>query len=166
MKKDKIKNIAIIILVVIIIILAIFLIMSEINQKDYTEISKLTQKIQESQKELSLYLGKMKSDTYGIYNDIQILSGVVTEDKKEEIKDTNDKVLTPIIDLSSRKEINNKVYYKVNTTNFNQILKMDLPLYDNQVTWYIEDGNLLKVDFQREPEWWSSNFNYLKVGNN
>ena len=83
MKKDKIKNIAIIILVVIIIILAIFLIMSKINQKDYTEISKLTQKIQESQKELSLYLGKMKSDTYGIYNDIQILSGVVTEDKKE-----------------------------------------------------------------------------------
>ena len=43
---------------------------------------------------------------------------------------------------------------------------MDLPLYDNQVTWYIEDGNLLKVDFQTEPEWWSSNFNYLKVGNN
>lgn len=166
MEKDKIKNIVIILLVVIIIILAIFLIMSKINYKDYTEISKITQKFQESQSELSLYLGKMKSDTYGIYNDIQILSGVVTEDKKEEIKDTNDKVLTPLIDLSSKKELNNKVYYKVNTNNFNQILKIDLPLYDNQITWYIEDGILLKLDFQNEPEWWSNDFNYLKIGNN
>lgn len=167
MKKNSfeiIKNILIILLIIIVIVLTIVLFSSKINIVQDSKQKQFLSDILKMQNKISYYIGKTNSDTFGVYDDTQIILG--TEDKSnEKTKDVNNTTnnITEIVDSTQKIEKNNKVYYKVIDDNIKQVLNETMPEYEG-ITWYIEDGKLLKVKFDTKPEWWTDSFNSLLVG--
>ena len=148
------KNISIILLVILVLLLTIFLIFSKIENAISSESTSLLKDINKLQSNISFYIGKTYSETFGIYNSIQILSGVIDEnDETSVIKDSKDVQIVPIINLKSKVEKNGKLYYEIDKESIQDVLKFNIPEYKN-VKWYIEDGEIIKVQFDNKPEWW------------
>ena len=110
---------------------------------------------------ISNYIGNTQSEMFGLYGIENIIIGY--NDEGIEIKDINDDNIVPIADKDQKIKKDDKNYYKLNSTNIKEILKVDLPNYNN-IEWYIsQDGTLAVKIIGKTPNWWNDNFNSLKL---
>lgn len=110
---------------------------------------------------ISNYIGNTQSEMFGAYEIENIITGYNSEGI--EIKDINDDNIVPIADKDQKIKKDDKNYYKLNSTNIKEILKVDLPNYNN-IEWYIsQDGTLAVKIIGKTPNWWNDNFNSLKL---
>jgi len=109
------------------------------------------------QSELSYYVGSAHSDAFGVYSKEEIVLGV-TEDG-EKIKDNEDNVLPALVNSIDYK---GKKAYELNMDYVNTTLGTKIPNYDG-VTFYVIDGDVLKVKLDGTPDWWNSNYDGLKI---
>ena len=153
------KNIAIVILIVVVIILSIFLIIKNKNNgKGNSEIATFIKDAVEVQNNLSYYVGNTYSDTFGIYTKEEI----VTARKKDAKENSDISKLTSIVDTNSKIDSQNGTCYKISEENYKKILNVDLPKYDG-ITWYIQDGSLIKVHLNIKPDWWNEDLSCLEI---
>ncbi|MEG0872570.1 MAG: hypothetical protein RSE00_01110 [Clostridia bacterium] len=163
MKKSKntTKNIFLIILIVVVLLLGSYLILLKFNVGGTDEKANFVKEIANLQNKVSYYVGETYSDTFGTYDKTQIITGK-TKDSKE-IKDTKGVKLTPIVDEASKIDKNKTISYKLNEQNVKQVLKIDLPKYKG-LTFCVQDGELIKVQLDKAPSWWTSDLDVLLVG--
>lgn len=154
MKGEKIKNILLIILFLIIVALVVYIFLTSTPKK-----SDFINSVLEVQEKVSYYLGQKNSETFNAYNNIHILTGF---NEDEEIKNIEGTTLVPLANKDSKIEKDGKVYYKLLEDKVKEVLKVDISKYSN-LTWYIQDGELIRVDFETEPEWWNEEFDTLKI---
>ncbi len=161
-KRNK-KNNVIILEFIVIIVLTIFLFFSTIKSSDETKREKLISTALTAQENLSYYLGKMSSDTFSLYTDTDIILGK-SETTNEEIKDTQENKILPLVESDNKEEINNKIAYKINSENMNTVLNVEISEIDS-ISWYIQDGTTIKVKLDSIPSWWTSDLDFLVIGN-
>lgn len=110
----------------------------------------------ELQSTLSYYVGASYSDAFGVYSKTEILSGV-TEDG-EKIKDNEENLLPTLIELNETADYKGDTKaYKLNMDNVKVTLGLNLEDYEG-VTFYVVDGDILKVKLDSTPEWWNNNY--------
>ena len=160
-KKKNIQKGLIIILIILNLLSITYIVFNKFNIANVDTKATFVEDITKVQEKISYYLGTSYSDTFGAYTKTELITGLNSENK--EIKDTPGKSLKPIVNIESKTEINGKVLYELNQENIEEILKIDLPTYNN-IKWYIQDGELIKVKFDTKPSWWTTELNSLEVG--
>lgn len=161
-KKEGHKNVVIVILLVICMLLAALTVFLVFGNKTVSGSSKFLQSAYTLQNKISTYIGKTSSDTFGIYTYEEIITGKVAT-TGEDIKDNEDESLTPLVDIDKKIEIDGKVAYKINEENLKKLLNTSMPTYDG-IEFYIQDGQLLKVNVVATPDWWIEDLDFILVG--
>lgn len=162
MEKNKNIQKGLIIVLIILNLLSItYIVFNKFNIANVDTKATFVEDIIKVQEKISYYLGTSYSDTFGAYTKTELITGLNSENK--EIKDITGKSLKPIVNIESKTEINGKVVYELNQENIKEMLKTELPTYNN-VKWYIQDGELIKVKFDTKPSWWTTELNSLEVG--
>lgn len=161
-RKEGHKNVVIVILFVICMLLTALTVYLVFGNKTVSGSSKFLQSAYTLQNKISTYIGKATSDTFGIYTYEEIITGKVAT-TGEEIKDNEDKPIKPLVDIDKKIEKDGKVAYKINEENLKSLLNTSMPTYDG-VEFYIQDGELLKVNIVNSPEWWIEDLNFILVG--
>ena len=156
MKKNKemIKDVAIIVLLVAVISLIVYLILSSTAKK-----SDFISDLVNAQEKISYYIGSISSDTFNAYDKSQIITGYNNDD---EIKNMDGNALAHIANKDEKLEISGETYYKISLDTLKENLKVDLSKYSD-LEWYIKNGEVLRVKFTEEPEWWNYIMDTLKV---
>lgn len=160
--KDKKKNTIIVLLSSACILLIALMIFMKFSSKTVTGSSKFLQSVFSLQDKVSTYIGKSTSDTFGVYTAEEITTGKLAK-TGEEIKDNDDKSLTPLVDTDKKQEKNDKIAYKINDENLKKILNTSMPTYEG-VEFYIQDGTTVKVNLTSKPDWWTEDLDFLLVG--
>lgn len=150
MKKGK--NICILIMGVIIVALIVYILLTSTNKKNSFLNDMLN-----LQANLSYYVGQTKSDTFGAYENLEILTG---ETQSGVITDYNDEALKAIVEKDSKIEKDGNTFYKVIPENAKEVLKVDLSSYSG-LEFYLQDGQYLRVKIITEPSWWNKSFDSL-----
>lgn len=163
---DRLKNIVIVLLVIAVLVLTFFTIFSKINVSGNLGKSEFLRNINELQADISYYLGSMNRDTFGVYDDTQIITGMIIKDngEKEVIKDNKNVALTPIVNIENKVVKNGNIAYQINEDNFEKVLNIQL-FNHNGIKLLIQNGKV-KIQIDVKPDWWSNDFDYLLVGNN
>lgn len=112
------------------------------------------------QSNLSYYVGASYSDSFGVYTKEEILLGK-TEDG-EKIKDNQDNVLPTLVNEENSVSYKDGTGYELNLEYVNTTLSTKIPTYEG-VTFYVVDGDLVKVKLDGTPDWWNSNYDGLKI---
>lgn len=112
------------------------------------------------QSNLSYYVGASYSDSFGVYSKEEILLGK-TEDG-EKIKDNQDNVLPTLVVEDSAIDYKDGKAYELNMDYVNTTLSTKISNYEG-VTFYVVEGDLVKVKLDGTPEWWNSNYDGLKI---
>lgn len=158
MKINK-KNITIVVIVLVVIILAIVVITKSIgNGKSGAGNANFVKDAMEVQNNVSYYVGNAYSDTFGIYTKEEI----VTATKKDDKENSKISKLTAIVDTNSKISSQNGTCYKISDEAYKSILNVQLPKYEG-ITWYLQDGTLLKVHFDTKPAWWTDDLSALEI---
>lgn len=160
-KKNVVKNVVIIILAVIVLLLGSYLFLLKMNVSGIDGKSTFVKDTLSLQNKVSYYIGGMFSDTFGIYTKEELLLGK-TKDGKE-ITDNENHAITPLVSAEGKIEKNGTVSYPLNEENAKKILNINIPKEEG-ITWYIQEGELLKVNISKAPSWWSLDLDCLKVG--
>ena len=113
------------------------------------------------QSNLSYYVGASYSDSFGVYTKEEILLGKTLEDG-EKIKDNEDNVLPTLVNEENTIEYKGEKGYELNIEYVNTTLKIKIPTYEG-VTFYVVEGDLVKVKLDSTPDWWNSNYDGLKI---
>lgn len=153
MKKEKIKNIIIIILSIIIILFLIF----NLFQPNTMKSSNIVLEVIGLQSKVSEYIGKMKSDTFDVYTKEQLLSGVKDDEK---IKDNSDQDCVALIDINEKIQKEDINYYKVNKDNIFKEFKIQL---DEELEYYISSNSDVRIKYSIKPLWWVDELNSLVI---
>lgn len=160
MKKAK-YIISIVILAVLLALAIAYIVLGPNGYEKTKESSTFFDDVIELQSTLSYYVGSAYSDAFGVYTKTEILSGV-TEDG-DKIKDNEDNVLPALISTNDAIDYKgDEKAYKLNMDNVKVTLGIDTSKYDG-VTFYVVEGDILKVKLDSTPEWWDSNFDSLKI---
>lgn len=160
-KIDK-KTVIIVILAVICMLLISFIIFLVFGTKSISGSSSFLQSTYALQDKVSNYMGKSSAETFGVYTNEEIITGK-TSKNNEQIKDNEDKEITPLVNLDEKVEENGKVAYKINSDNLKKELNTSMPTFDG-IDYYIQDGITIKVKLQTKPEWWNEDLDFLLVG--
>ncbi len=125
------------------------------DSKDFLE------DVVELQSNLSYYVGSSYSDAFGVYSKVEILSGV-TEDG-EKIKDNEDNLLPEFISLENAVDYKgDEKAYELIMDNVNTTLGTSIKKYDG-ISFYVVDGDLLKLKVDSTPDWWNDNFDIFRL---
>ena len=151
--KDKKQTLIIIILIILLGLVGAYCILGPNGYKATQKGTEFFDEVMELQSNLSYY------DAFGVYSKTEILSGI-TEDG-EKIKDNQDNLLPTLIDMESAVDYKNDTKaYKLNMDNLKTTLSVDIGSYEG-VTFYVADGDLVRVVLDSRPEWWNDNYNAL-----
>lgn len=156
MNKEKIKDVVIVILLIAVIALTLYLILTSTAKK-----SDFISDLVNAQDKISYYIGSIASETFNAYDKSQIITGY---NDNEEIKNMDGNALPHIANKDEKIEIGGEIYYKISLEQLKENLKIDLSKY-SYLEWYIKDGEVLRVRFTEEPEWWNYTMDALKVPN-
>lgn len=157
--KNKKQTLIIIILIILLVLVGAYCILGPNGYKATQKGTEFFDDVMELQSNLSYYVGASYSDAFGVYSKTEILSGI-TEDG-EKIKDNQDNLLPTLIDMESAVDYKNDTKaYKLNMDNLKTTLSVDIGSYEG-VTFYVADGDLVKVVLDSRPEWWNDNYNAL-----
>lgn len=158
--RDK-KSILIIILLVILLGLSIaYCILGPNGYKTTQKGKDFFDDVVELQANLSYYVGASYSDAFGLYSKEEILSGKTNEG--EQIKDNQDNLLPTLIEEGSAEDFEESKAYKLNMENVKTTLGIKLEDYEG-VTFYVVEGDLVKVKLDGEPDWWNNNYDGLLI---
>lgn len=157
--KNK-KNTLIIILLLILLGFAIAYIVLGPNGYKSTQVGKdFFDDVMELQANLSYYVGASYSDAFGVYSKDEILLGKTVDG--EQIKDNQDNLLPTLVDEATAEDYDGESKaYKLNMEYVETTLGIDIDDYDG-VSFYVVDGDFVKVKLDREPEWWNNNYDNL-----
>jgi hypothetical protein len=157
--KDK-KSILVIIVLVILLGLSVAYIILGPNGYRTTEKGKnFFDDVIELQSNLSYYVGAAYSDSFGVYSKEELLLGK-TEDG-EKIKDNEDNLLPTLVEEDSKESYDkDSNAYKLNMDNVKTTLRIKTGDYEG-VTFYVVDGDLIKVKLDGDVEWWNNNYDGL-----
>ena len=157
--KNK-KNTLIIILLLILLGFAIAYIVLGPNGYKSTQVGKdFFDDVMELQANLSYYVGASYSDAFGVYSKDEILLGKTVNG--EQIKDNQDNLLPTLVDEGTGEEYDGESKaYKLNMEYVETTLGIDIDDYDG-VSFYVVDGDFVKVKLDGEPEWWNNNYDNL-----
>lgn len=163
--KKKIVIVAIVILIIALGITSYLAFFSKNGSITNATRSKFIKDVMSMQAQISYYIGTTSSDTFGLYSKEDIITGVVKDENGEnkEIKDTEDNNLTPIAEIDNKKEANGKTAYEINSDNYEKVLGSKLPEYSG-IKWYIQDGEIVKVSFETQPDWWNEDLTSMLIG--
>lgn len=156
MNKEKIKDIVIFVLLVAVVALVVYLILTSTSKK-----SDFISDLVNAQDKISYYIGSIASETFNAYDKRQIITGY---NDNEEIKNMDGNALPHIANKDEKIEIGGEIYYKISLEQLKENLKIDLSKY-SYLEWYIKDGEVLRVKYSEEPEWWNYTMDALKVPN-
>ena len=156
MNKEKIKDIVIFVLLIAVIALVVYLVLTSTSKK-----SDFISDLVNAQDKISYYIGGIASETFNAYDKAQIITGY---NDNEEIKNMDGNALPHIANKDEKIEIGGEIYYKISLEQLKENLKIDLSKY-SYLEWYIKDGEVLRVRFTEEPEWWNYTMDALKVPN-
>ena len=156
MNKEKIKDIVIFVLLIAVIALVVYLVLTSTSKK-----SDFISDLVNAQDKISYYIGSIASETFNAYDKSQIITGY---NNNEEIKNMDGNALPHIANKDEKIEIGGEIYYKISLEQLKENLKIDLSKY-SYLEWYIKDGEVLRVRFTEEPEWWNYTMDALKVPN-
>ncbi len=156
MNKEKIKDIVIFVLLIAVIALVVYLVLTSTSKK-----SDFISDLVNAQDKISYYIGSIASETFNAYDKSQIITGY---NDNEEIKNMDGNALPHIANKDEKIEIGGEIYYKISLEQLKENLKIDLSKY-SYLEWYIKDGEVLRVRFTEEPEWWNYTMDALKVPN-
>ena len=113
----------------------------------------------ELQANLSYYVGASYSDAFGVYSKDEILLGKTVDG--EQIKDNQDNLLPALVDETTAQDYDNdSKAYKLNMDYVETTLGITIDDYEG-VTFYVADGDLIKVKLDGEPSWWNNNYDNL-----
>lgn len=157
--KNK-KNTLIIILLLILLGFAIAYIVLGPNGYKSTQVGKdFFDDVMELQANLSYYVGASYSDAFGVYSKDEILLGKTVDG--EQIKDNQDNLLPTLVDEATAEDYDSESKaYKLNMEYVETTLGIDIDDYDG-VSFYVVDGDFVKVKLDGEPEWWNNNYDNL-----
>ncbi len=111
------------------------------------------------QANLSYYVGSAYSDSFGVYSKDEILLGATSEGEK--IKDNLDNLLPALVDPESAQDYKDDTKsYKLNMENIKTTLGLKMDEYEG-VTFYVVEGDLVKIKLDSKPEWWNENYDGL-----
>ena len=111
------------------------------------------------QANLSYYVGASYSDAFGVYSKDEILLGKTVDG--EQIKDNQDNLLPTLVDEATAEDYDGESKaYKLNMEYVETTLGIDIDDYDG-VSFYVVDGDFVKVKLDGEPEWWNNNYDNL-----
>lgn len=163
MNKSKIKNIVIVLLSVIVIILSVI---SFLKPNIGSKASSLLKDFISLQSKTSEYIGKMKSDTFGIYTTEQILIGSIDIAKAESTKilNNNDEEVKSLVDVKNSIKNDENTYYVVNKDNISKIFQIELGKYTD-TNWYIDTNGNIRLKYIERPTWWTAELDSILVGN-
>lgn len=156
MNKEKIKDIVIFVLLIAVIALVVYLVLTSTSKK-----SDFISDLVNAQDKISYYIGGIASETFNAYDKGQIITGY---NDNEEIKNMDGNALPHIANKDEKIEIGGEIYYKISLEQLKENLKIDLSKY-SYLEWYIKDGEVLRVKYGEEPEWWNYTMDALKVPN-
>lgn len=156
MNKEKIKDIVIFVLLIAVIALVVYLVLTSTSKK-----SDFISDLVNAQDKISYYIGSIASETFNAYDKSQIITGY---NDNEEIKNMDGNALPHIANKDEKIEIGGEIYYKISLEQLKEKLKIDLSKY-SYLEWYIKDGEVLRVKYSEEPEWWNYTMDALKVPN-
>ncbi len=111
------------------------------------------------QANLSYYVGSSYSDAIGVYSKEEILLGTTADGEK--IKDNLDNLLPTLVVPETVQDYKEGAKaYQLNMENVRTTLKIKTPDYEG-ITFYVVDGDLLKIKMESEPEWWNKSYDGL-----
>lgn len=155
--KDK-KSLTIIVLILILAIIIIVTIFNNVKRQRYEiEQKSFLSNITNFQIKLSFYLGNMSNDTYGIYTNEEIILGKTLDNQD------SDKInIIPLVDSSKKVEKDGKKAFEINYENVKEVLNIDLENIEG-ISFYIQDGNVVKVKFSKIPNWWITSMDIYRL---
>ena len=157
--KNKKQTLIIIVLIILLGLTGAYAILGPNGYSTTQEGTAFFDDILELQSTLSYYVGASYSDAFGVYSKAEILAGVTVDG--EQIKDNQDNLLPALIDQTDSIDYgDDRVAYKLNMDNVKTTLGINIDNYDG-VTFYVIDGDILKVKLNSVPEWWNNNYNGL-----
>lgn len=164
MNSEKIKTVVIFVLVAIVIALGAYSLFGKDGFKNTEKSAEFVNDVQNIQSSMSYYLGSTYSDTFGVYTRLELLSGKATDKEGQvvDIKDNEDKNLPALINLDEKIERGNDVYYKISNDNLKELFNIDLGKYEG-VNFYVKDDGIIKVGFEKTPDWWKKELDGLKI---
>jgi len=111
------------------------------------------------QANLSYYVGSSYSDAFGVYSKEEILLGTTTDGEK--IKDNMDNLLPTLVEPESAQDYKDDTKsYKLNMENIKTTLGLKMDSYEG-VTFYVVEGDLVKIKLDSKPDWWNENYDDL-----
>jgi len=161
--KNGMSKLVIIILVILLCLSGAYIVLGPNGYKTSSQAKAFLDDVLELQSTMSYYVGSSYSDAFGVYSKYEILSGKTEEG--EIIKDNEDNLLPDLIDVNDTIDYKgNEKAYKLKLDHVKTTLKIDISNYDG-ITFYIVEGDIIKVviDDSLVSEWWSSNFDGLKI---
>ena len=157
--KNK-KNTLVIIILLILLGFSIAYILLGPNGYKTTQVGKdFFDDVMELQANLSYYVGASYSDAFGVYSKDEILLGKTVDG--EQIKDNQDNLLPALVDETTAQDYDNdSKAYKLNMDYVETTLGITIDDYEG-VTFYVADGDLIKVKLDGVPRWWNNNYDSL-----
>lgn len=117
------------------------------------------------QSEMSYYIGKTKAETFEVYSNLQLLSGV------SNLEDENSKITLEeskeIIQISSVKkedivEKSSNKYYKLIKENLQKNFQTKA-FEDENITYYVDSECIVKIKLDKKPAWWDDSLDFLVI---
>lgn len=162
---EKSKTVVIFVLIALLLLLGAYVLFGKNGVGNVEKKASFLNDVQDLQSSLSYYLGSTYSDTFGAYTKLEILSAKSedSEGNLVDIKDNEDNVLVSVIDTNDKVEENEVSYYKLVNDNVKILFNVDISSYSD-ISWYVTEEGMIKVNFEETPNWWGSEMNGLKLG--
>lgn len=157
-----VKDIIIIILIVAVVTLTV---MYLLRFNSNTKTKQLVKDTLTAQTNISEYLGKLKSETFEVYTNEQLLVGSsdIQNTDTTRIKNNDNEEILQLVSIENKVNSNNSIFYKLNTDSFKKKFNIDLH-EDDGITWYIQNTGEIKVNFINKPSWWTEELNAIRLG--
>lgn len=161
MSKNKIKNLIIFILLIVIIGFSIYRLIGS-SQNNKSNI--LFESLFRFQTKLSEYIGKIENDTYYSYTREQLIIGSsdLKDIENSKIKDYKENEIYSLVDFKTKITKDNTNFYKVNYTNVEKALNVELNA-ELGIDFYISGNGNVAVKYNDKPTWWIDEFNTICI---
>ncbi len=157
--KNGLKNIVIILLLGVILSYTLYMLLKPNLVIDKSNFLKT---LVETQKQMSLYIGELQSDTFNTYTTVELFTAMTMEGNS--IKNNNNEDMISIVD-NEPKIIDNINYYCIDTENFFKITNYSMPEIEG-LSFYTDINGNIKVYYLEEPSWWQQEYESFLISDN
>ncbi len=156
--KNKKSTLVIILLIILLVLSAAYIVFGPNGYKTTEKGKDFFDDVMRLQSNLSYYVGASYSDAFGVYSKDEILLGKTEEGEK--IKDNQDNLLPTLVEENAETYDGDKKAYKLNMEYVNTTLNLKISDYEG-VTFYVVEGDLVKVKLDGDVDWWNNNYDSL-----